>query len=119
MSPVQKQSTGGGHRRGQEAGSAGSSAQHRLHRHGRRHHHRLRLNLSASGTATDAGGTQREKRFSFTSMFVMFVKMTHRNTQHVVRGVLRSALNKWYIYYIAYKYAKKNHIKLMYGVKDV
>lgn len=31
-------------------------------------------------------GTQRENRFSFTSMFVVFVKMTHRNMQHVVRG---------------------------------
>ncbi|GAA6225001.1 tumor suppressor candidate 5 homolog [Lates japonicus] len=43
---VQKQSPGGGHGRGQEAGSTGSSAQYRLHHPGRAHHRSLRLSFS-------------------------------------------------------------------------
>nr|XP_033486354.1 uncharacterized protein LOC117259213 [Epinephelus lanceolatus] len=40
---VQKQSPGGGHRRGQEAGSTGTSAQYRRHRPWRCHHRSLWL----------------------------------------------------------------------------
>lgn len=43
VSPVQKQPAERRYRRGQEAGSAGSSAQHRLHRPGHRHHRGLHL----------------------------------------------------------------------------
>lgn len=45
VSPVQKQPPGGGHRRGPEAGPPGSSAQHRFHRPGHRHHRSLHLSF--------------------------------------------------------------------------
>lgn len=44
---------------------------------------------------------QRQEGHKEKTAFHSLVKMTHRNTQHVVRGVLHRALNKWWIHYVA------------------
>lgn len=86
VSPVQKQSPGGGYRRGQEAGSTGSSAQHRLHRPGRRHHRSLRLSFRYRNK-----GTESLPFIYVCSIFGMFVITTHLHTQHLAERAVYCA----------------------------
>lgn len=110
VSPVQKQSPGGGYRRGQEAGSTGSSAQYRLHRPGRRHHRCLPLSHRNKGT-------ENLPFIYVCSIFGMSVTMTHICT-HSIWWNVQCTVHKINCTSIVQliNMQRVKHFKMMYGV---